>query len=158
MSATGAPVIIDGPALVTAIVYVTVVPAMSVRLPSVFVIERSAFGFTVVVSVAELLAGLGSLAPAGAATVAVLVIEPVAEPTTVPVTENVTEPPTAMSIDSLSEPVPLAWQVAADSRARPRHAAERRRHGVDQRRADRVGRAGVGDRDRVRHHVAGQRR
>ncbi len=84
------------------------VPATSVTLPSVLVIDRSAFGFTVVVSVAELSPGLGSLAPTGAATVAVLVIIPVAEPTTVAVTENVTVPPTATLIDSSSEPVPLA--------------------------------------------------
>ena len=83
-------------------------PATSVRLPSVLVIDRSAFGFTLVTSVAELLPGFGSLVPAGAVTVAVLTIEPVAEPTTVPVTENVTVPPTAMSIGWLSDPLPLA--------------------------------------------------
>ena len=75
------------------------------------VMARSAFGLTDVVSVAELLPGLGSFAPIAAATLAVLAIEPVAEPITVPVTENITEPATAMSIVSLSEPVPLEGQA-----------------------------------------------
>ena len=111
VSDTGAPLIFDGPELETTIVYVAVVPATSDRLPSVLVMKRSAFGFSDVTSVAELFPGLGSSAPTAAATVAVLAIVPVAEPTIVPVTVNVTLPPTVTSIAWLIAPAPLAGQL-----------------------------------------------
>jgi hypothetical protein len=47
--------------------------------PSVFVIPRLALGASVSVSVALLLPGVGSVTPAGAVTVAVLLNDPVAE-------------------------------------------------------------------------------
>ena len=77
--------------------YWIVVPATSVMLPSVLVIDRSAFGSMVVDAEAELFDGLGSVAPAGAAIVTVLTIVPVAAAATVPVTVNVTLPPTTRS-------------------------------------------------------------
>src|SRR5262245_60746452 len=73
--------------------------------------NRSAFGSSDVTSVAELFPGFGSSAPTAAATVAVLAIVPVADPTIVPVTENVTVPPTATSIDWLIAPEPPAGQL-----------------------------------------------
>ena len=58
----------------------------TVVLPSVLVICRSACGVSVSVSVAELLAGVGSVSPEGSETVAVLLRVPVAAALTVPVT------------------------------------------------------------------------
>src|SRR5438876_405383 len=72
VSATGASVTALGPALLTTIVYVVLVPGTYVVAPSVLVIARSACGAAVSVSVALLLPGVGSVTPAGAATVAVL--------------------------------------------------------------------------------------
>src|SRR5262245_37388709 len=71
VSATVEPGASPGPALLAVIVYVTLPPGTAVVTPSVFVIARSACGVSVSVSVAELLAGVGSVTPAGAATVAV---------------------------------------------------------------------------------------
>ena len=96
-SSTGALAIVDGPLLVTTIEYWIDVPAMSVTLPSVLVIDRSAFGLMVVDADAVLFDGSGSLEPAGAATAAVLTIVPVALGATVAVTLNVTLPPTTRS-------------------------------------------------------------
>src|SRR5579862_2778950 len=62
-------------------------------LPSVLVIARSAVGLGVSVSVAELLAGFGSVTPAGTATVAVLTRLPVAVEGAVPITVKITELP-----------------------------------------------------------------
>ena len=67
-----------GPALFTVMVYVMFCPAETGSGVSVFVIERSAWGARVSVSVALLLAGLGSVTPTGAVTDAVLVKVPVA--------------------------------------------------------------------------------
>ena len=78
VSATVAPVTALGPAFDATIVYVTGLPGTAVNEPSVLVIERSAVGLSVSVSVAVLLAGFGSLTPTGAVTVAVLTRVPVA--------------------------------------------------------------------------------
>ena len=86
VSATVAPVTVEGPALVATMVYVTLLPGITVVTPSVFVIERSAVGLRVSVSVAELLPGVGSVMPPGAVTVAVLTRVPVAVAETVAVT------------------------------------------------------------------------
>src|SRR5260221_626108 len=77
VSVTVAPVTPFGPAFEAAIVYVTGEPGTYTVCPFVFVIERSACA-VVSVSVAELLAGLGSVTPAGAVTVAVFDSVPVA--------------------------------------------------------------------------------
>ena len=61
-------------------------PGTTVVLLSVLVMLRSACGVNVSVSVAVLLAGVGSVVPCGAATVAVLTSVPVADGLTVPVT------------------------------------------------------------------------
>ena len=53
-------------------------PASTVVSPSVFVIDRSARGVSVSLSVAELFAELVSVTPAGVAMLAVLTSEPVA--------------------------------------------------------------------------------
>jgi hypothetical protein len=69
-----------GPLLfVAVIVYVTEPPGVAVVTPSVFVMARFACGVSVSVSVAVLLAGVGSVTVADAATVAVFTSEPVAD-------------------------------------------------------------------------------
>src|SRR5262245_33824243 len=78
VSATVAPGALDGPALDAVIVYVVLPPGVTVVTPSVFVTAKSATGVSVSVSVAELLAGTGSLTPPGAVTVAVFESVPVA--------------------------------------------------------------------------------
>src|SRR3954465_29578 len=79
VSATVAPVALLGPALEAVIVYATEPPAVAVVTPSVLVIARSACAPSVSESVAELLPGVGSVTPAGAVTVAVLLRVPVAD-------------------------------------------------------------------------------
>ena len=83
VSATVAPVTADGPTFRAVIVYVTLLPGTTVVTPSVFVIERSAVGLRVSVSVAVLFPGVGSVTPPGAATVAVFASVPVAVAETV---------------------------------------------------------------------------
>jgi hypothetical protein len=78
VSVTVAPFARLGPAFDTTIVYVMGCPVTAVVCPSVFVIERSAPGVSVSVSVAELLARLGSVAPPPTVAVAVLLRLPVA--------------------------------------------------------------------------------
>ena len=78
VSATVAPVALLGPALLAVIVYVTEPPDVAVVTPSFTVIAKSALALSVSVSVAELLPGVGSVTPAGAVTVAVLLNVPVA--------------------------------------------------------------------------------
>src|SRR3954454_13900634 len=78
VSATVAPVALLGPALDAVIVYVTDPPAVALVTPSVLVIDRSADAPSASTSVAELLPGVGSVTPAGGATVAVFVSDPLA--------------------------------------------------------------------------------
>jgi hypothetical protein len=80
VSATVAPLTLLGPALLAVIVYVVDPPGVAVVTPSVFVMARSALPPTVSVSVAELLAGFGSVVPPDATTVAVLLMDPLAAP------------------------------------------------------------------------------
>jgi hypothetical protein len=84
------------------------------------VIERLAVtgGVRVSVSVAVLLAVLGSVTPPGAATEAVLVKEPVAAGLIVPVAVKVTLPPEGSVTAWLMLPLPLAVHVPP---AVPRH-------------------------------------
>jgi hypothetical protein len=86
VSATEAPVAVAGPAFAATIVYVTVIPGTAKAVPSVLVIDRSAIGLTVVVSVALLLAPLVSVVPPAALTVAVFESVPEAVPLTVALT------------------------------------------------------------------------
>src|SRR5215204_3567599 len=72
---------------------------------------RSPWGVSVSVSVAVLLADTGSIAPAGTATVAVLINVPVAPGLRVPVAVNVAVPPTSRLTGPLMFPVPLAGQL-----------------------------------------------
>ena len=72
-------------------------PGTAVAAPSVFVIERSAVGVSVSVSVALLLPGVGSVMPPGTATVAVFDSVPVAVAEIVQLALNVAVPPTARS-------------------------------------------------------------
>jgi hypothetical protein len=65
--------------LVTVIVYVTLVPGISLVALSVLAMARSACGVSVSVSVELLLPPMGSITPLGGLTVAVLLKEPVAE-------------------------------------------------------------------------------
>ena len=79
--------------------------------PSVLVIDRSAVGVSVSVSVAELLAGAESAVPPAGATVAVLTTVPVADADTVPLTVNVTDAPTGRPTEALMLPLPLDGHV-----------------------------------------------
>jgi hypothetical protein len=85
VSATVTPVDVLGPALLVVIVYVTLPPGIAVVTPSVLVIETSADGTSVSVSVAELLPAFGSVTPPPTVTVAVLTSEPIADGSIVPV-------------------------------------------------------------------------
>src|SRR5258707_151721 len=85
VSDTVAPVTPFGPAFEATIVYVIGGPGTTVGWPSVFVIERLAWGVKGSVSVAELFTETGSVTPFGAVTVAVLIRLPVAPGLTVPV-------------------------------------------------------------------------
>jgi hypothetical protein len=71
------------------------------------VIARSAVGFRVSVSVAELLPGVGSVTPDGTAIAAVLTRVPVAVATTVAEIVNVADAPTGRSTVVLMLPLPL---------------------------------------------------
>src|SRR5690242_5291795 len=73
---------------------------------------RSACGFSVSVSVALLLPGVGSVVPAGAAIVAVLARLPVALALTVPASVNVAVPPTGMFTVAAMLPLPDAGPLA----------------------------------------------
>src|SRR5207249_845626 len=106
LSTTVAPVTLPGPALLTVIVYVTGDPAPVVALPSVFVIDRSAAGMIVSLSVALLFAVLGSAFPED--TVAVFERVPEALMLSVPVATKVTVPPTRRLTGWLMLPEPLA--------------------------------------------------
>src|SRR4029077_9040936 len=86
-------------------------PALTLVTPSVLVIARSATRLTVSVSVALLLPGVGSVTPAGAATVAVLAIEPVALPAPLALTVNVAVPPLSRLTNTEMLPLPLAGQL-----------------------------------------------
>ena len=76
--------------------------------PSVLVIDRSATGAMMLVSVASLLPVSGSVVPVGAVTVAVFETVPLAEPRTVASTAKVTEPDGARSTVAEMSPVPFA--------------------------------------------------
>jgi hypothetical protein len=117
VSVTVAAVTADGPALLATIVYVTDVPGTSVATPSVLVITRSAVGTSVSVSVAELLAGVGSVAPPGRAMLAVFASDPVAVDEIVPVTVNVAVPLDNRVTEALIEPEPEAGHVDPDDAA-----------------------------------------
>ena len=110
-------------------------PGTSPTAPSVLVIDRSACGVSVSVSVAVLFPGSGSVVPAGAVTVAVFASVPVAPGAMFAVSVNVAVPPGASVTVVLMLPVPLgAAQLdpgLAD--AQPRRAAERRRQRVGRR-------------------------
>jgi hypothetical protein len=111
VSVTVEPIAADGPALDATIVYVTDVPGISVALPSVLVMETSARRVMVVVSVAELLAGVGSVDPPGRATAAVFDNVPVAVEMTVALTENVAVPPARRLTEAEMLPEPDAGQL-----------------------------------------------
>jgi hypothetical protein len=111
VSATVAPVAVDGPALEATIVYVTVVPGTSPAEPSVVVIDRSAVGTNVSVSVAVLFAAVGSVMPPATAAVAVLASDPVAVDEIVAVSVKVAVPPGRRSTVVLMFPLPDAGQV-----------------------------------------------
>lgn len=83
-------------------------PAVTVVTPSDLVTDRSPWGCSWSVSVAVLLFGFGSTAPAGIVTAAVLVTVPVADGSTVAVRRNVAVPPLSKSTVVLMLPVLLA--------------------------------------------------
>src|SRR5258708_7022607 len=72
---------------------------------------RSATAVMVSVSVALLLAGVGSVTPAGAAMVAVLLMVPLAPPATVALTVKVAVPPLSRLTAAAMLPLPLAGQL-----------------------------------------------
>src|SRR5262245_53121796 len=106
-SVTTTFVAVDGPWLVTWIVKVRFVPAVTPAGP-LFNTARSACTAIAVVSVALLLAAVGSVVPVGAATVAVLLSVPLAVDATVPVALNVTDAPAARSTVVAIGPLPEA--------------------------------------------------
>src|SRR5262245_60477310 len=75
--------------------------------------DRSARGVRLSVSVAVLLPGVGSVTPAGGATVAVLTREPVADGLTWTVYVNVTVAPTGRLTVVARAPAPFAGPVTA---------------------------------------------
>jgi hypothetical protein len=87
------------------------VPGTSPAEPSVLVIDRSAVGFKVSVSVAVLFAAAGSVMPAATATVAVFASVPVAVEAMVAVRVNVAVPLGRRSTVVLMLPEPEAGQV-----------------------------------------------
>ena len=93
------------------IVYVVGVPATTEVVPLVFVTARSTRGVRASVSVSVLLSGVGSLAPPGAAMVAVFVKEVRALGEISAVIVNVTEPEGASVTDSSMPPEPEVVQV-----------------------------------------------
>src|SRR5437660_241022 len=72
---------------------------------------RSATELMVSVSVGLLLCGVGSVTPAGAAMVAVLLMVPLAAPATVALTVKVTLPPRSEERRVAMVPLPLAGQL-----------------------------------------------
>ena len=84
------------------------VPGTAARTPSVLVMDRSALGVRLSVSVALLSAGSGSVTPAGGLTVAVLLREPVAEGLTRTVKVKVTLALAGRSTVVARAPLPLA--------------------------------------------------
>ena len=86
-------------------------PGTASVAPSLFVIDRSALGVRVSVSVALLLPGVGSVVPDGTATVAVLLSEPVADALTVALTVYVAVPLANRFTVSLMLPLPDALQL-----------------------------------------------
>ena len=85
------------------------VPGITADWPLLLVTVRSACGVTVLVSVAELLAGLVSTLPNVGVATAVLVSDPAgAFGLSVAVTSTVTVPPAAMVAGRFTLPVPLA--------------------------------------------------
>jgi hypothetical protein len=108
-SVTVAPLTALGPLFLTVIEYVTPVPAVTAVTPSVFVIERSACGVSMSVSLAVLLSGFVSMAPSGGVTVTVFVTNPAgAAGSGVALTRNVAVPPFNRLTRVLMFPVPLA--------------------------------------------------
>ena len=109
-SVTDAPSTLAGPELVTTTVYVVDWPGTAVEVPSVLLMVRSVCGVTTVTSVAELLAGVGSVIEPGSVIAAVLVMVPVAEALTVAEMENVAVPPGTSVTDADTLPLPDAGQ------------------------------------------------
>src|SRR5262245_34913261 len=105
VSVTVTFVAVDGPPFFTVMVKTTSVPAVTVRSP-VFRTNTSASATIVVESVALLLPATGSVVPAGAVTVAVLVSVPVAVAATVPVAVKVADDPAARFTVVAMLPVP----------------------------------------------------
>src|SRR3954466_2648410 len=91
VSATVSPTAFDGPALEAVMVYVALPPQTTAVTPSVLAIERSADGARGSESLALFLPGVGSITPAGAVTVAVLLRVPVAAALTEAETVYVTD-------------------------------------------------------------------
>jgi hypothetical protein len=78
------------PVLLTTMVYLVLPPGIAASIPSVLVMDRSAWGVSASVSMALSLPGVGSVTPSGGATVAVLTRVPVAEGSTWTVKRKVT--------------------------------------------------------------------
>src|SRR6187399_1776928 len=87
------------------------VPGMALVWPSVLVMDRSALGVSVSVSVAVLSDGSESVTPVGGLTVAVLLNEPVAEGSIWIVKVKVTLALTGRLTVAARAPVPLAGPV-----------------------------------------------
>ena len=109
-------------------------------------------GFNVSLSVAVLFAGVGSVTPPGAATVAVFTNVPVADALTAPVTVNVAVAPTGRSTAVTMLPLPLPAAHVHRRRAhRPGDTTQRRRHRVTHHRRSHRRRTSIPRHHRVRH-------
>lgn len=96
---------------------------MTVVALLVLVMDKSADGVSVSVSVAVLLFGVGSVVPVAGVTVAVFVKDPVAVPETVPFNVKVTVPLAATSTVVLILPLPLACPQLDPAEAAQVHVA-----------------------------------
>ena len=117
-SVTLTPATFDGPWFVTTTVYCTVWPGVADAAPSVLRTSMSARRTMAVLSVAWLLAGVGSIEPTGIATLTVFVSVPAAvDAASVPVTVNVAVPPVSKVTSwlMLPDPDPLAHVDPAEA-------------------------------------------
>src|SRR5262245_59913401 len=94
-------------------------PGTKLVTPSLLVMDRSAAGVRVSVSVALLLPGVGSVVPGGGVTVAVLVIVPIALGLIVGVNVKVTVALTGRSTLAARAPTPLAGPVTTPPPVKP---------------------------------------
>ena len=137
----------------------TAAPGVAVGEKSVLVIARSATGSRVSLSVAASLPGTVSVTPDGTDTMAVLTRVPSAEAATVASTVNVAVPPASRSTDA-ADVARAGGRAGRSGRrgTRPRGTDQFGGQRVGDRGTRNVGRAVVGDHDRVLDRLPRSRR